>query len=474
MSPRIQEQISALGSVQVIVVLKSVPVAIGAAKASAALAAAIPVLASRAITGFAEAVVMELSKHFRTSESSEDTALATALKARKEKSAGATWYQRAAAPADPTPPVRYFPNLGLMLGTVDQKGLESLTASASVEQILAPPVLSLIRPVGVAAAGPKTATTWGIRRLKADELHKRGFTGEGIIVGHLDTGADGEHPALKSAFHAFAEFDDLGFEVKPPPPAHDSAEHGTHTAGTIAGRTVAGRAIGMAPKALLASAMVIESGNVTARILAGMDWVVGQGAKILSMSLGFRGFQNDFLAITQILRSRGILPVFAVGNEGPGTSRSPGNYAEALSVGAMAETETVADFSGSQRFARPNDPLVPDLVGPGVAVVSAKPGGGYQEMDGTSMATPHVAGLAALLMQAAPTATIDQIERAIFDSCTLLAGERADRQNRGVPDGLKALASLGVSVAAATPPVAPKASPKKKRTAKPKPVKAKR
>ena len=174
MSNSIQEQISALGNVQVIVVLKSVPVAIGAAKASAALAAAIPVVASRAITRFAEAVVMELSKCFRTSELSEDTALAMAFKARKVKSAGATWYQHAAAPTDATPPVRFFPNLGLMLGTVDQNGLDALTAHASVERILAPPVLSLIRPVAVAAARPKTATTWGIRRLKADELHKRG------------------------------------------------------------------------------------------------------------------------------------------------------------------------------------------------------------------------------------------------------------------------------------------------------------
>ena len=78
----------------------------------------------------------------------------------------------------------------------------------------------------------------------------------------------------------------------------------------------------MAPEALLASAIVIEGGNATARILAGMDWVGGLGAKILSMSLGFRGFHNDFLALTQILRSRGTLPVFAVGTGWPFTTAS--------------------------------------------------------------------------------------------------------------------------------------------------------
>ena len=96
-----------------------------------------------------------------------------------------------------------------------------------------------------------------------------------------------------------------------------------------------------------------------------------------------------------MLRARGILPVFAVGNEGPGTSRSPGNYSEALSVGASDEDDLVADFSSSQQFRRPGDPRVPDIVAPGVGVISTVPGGGFAEKDGSSMATPHIAGLAA-------------------------------------------------------------------------------
>jgi subtilisin len=160
------------------------------------------------------------------------------------------------------------------------------------------------------------------------------------------------------------------------------------------------------------------------------------------MSLGFRGWWEDFIPITRILRRRGVLPVFAVGNEGPGTSRSPGNYYQSLSVGAMAADHSVADFSSSQRFQRRRDPLVPDVIGPGVGVTSAKPGGRWQEMDGTSMATPHIAGLAALLMQARPHATIRRIEQAIFGSCVLEPGMPPDRANRGLPDGMKALALL--------------------------------
>src|SRR5207249_186324 len=115
------------------------------------------------------------------------------------------------------------------------------------------------------------------------------------------------------------------------------------------------------------------------------------------------------------------------------------------SVGAIDADDRVPDFSSSQTFDRTDNPVMPDLVAPGAAIISAMPDGGFQEKDGSSMATPHISGLAALLMQAAPAATIDQIEAAIFDSCTVLPDELADRQNRGVPDAVKALQLLGVS-----------------------------
>jgi subtilisin len=189
---------------------------------------------------------------------------------------------------------------------------------------------------------------------------------------------------------------------------------------------------------------VIEGGDVVARVLGGMDWAVGLGVRILSLSLGLRGFWEDFLPLTRLLRERNVLPVFAVGNEGPGTSRSPGNYPEALSVGASDRDGRVADFSSSQRFRRRREPLVPDLVAPGVDVVSARPGpgGGYQAMDGTSMATPHVAGLAALLIEARPDRSAAEIEAAIFRSCERARGMTRPRANRGMPDALRALAAL--------------------------------
>src|SRR5262249_22586982 len=200
--------------------------------------------------------------------------------------------------------------------------------------------------------------------------------------------------------------------------------------------------VGVAPEAKLASGMVIEGGQEIERILAGMEWVAEKQARILSMSLGIRGYTTAFQAVIEGLRRNNILPVIAIGNEGPLQTRSPGNYDNVLSVGAMDKDDIVADFSGSQTFERPNDPLVPDLVAPGVDVVSCAPGGRYVQMSGTSMATPHVAGLAALLFQAKSTATVAQVESAIFDSCKLPAEMLQERGNRGVPDGVVAVTNL--------------------------------
>jgi subtilisin len=446
MSSIIDQDLDATGVASVIVVLKQ-PAGAAAAAASA----------------------RDLSKYFTQSELSQETAITTDAQARATAAgaptgkpapartrrraentlaAAASLQHRPAVlqaelpEAEPPPLVRYYPNLGVALGTVTREGLAALQADDQVADVVGTPQIGLIRPTQVRASALRSARTWGLQALDAPNLWAQGLTGNAVMVGHLDTGVDGTHPGLRTAIGHFAEFDFLGRQVVPDPQPHDTGEHGTHTAGTIAGRPLNGRNFGVAPNATLASAIVIEGGQVIARIIAGMDWVIGQGARVLSMSLGLRGFADDFLVLTQILRSRGVLPVYAVGNEGPGTSRSPGNYAEALSVGAMDRSRQVALFSSSQRFARPNDPVVPDLLAPGVGVVSARPGAGFQSMDGTSMATPHMAGLAALLLEAKPTATVEELENAVLRSCTLEPGQSPDRAGRGLPNGPQALKLL--------------------------------
>lgn len=439
MSTQIDQQLKATGVAQVIVVLKAAPAASGAAAVAAtsgraaAVSAGIPTPATQSLAG--------MDSYFIHSEMSQASALAEISSART--AALATRSATKAIRASTAPPKsRFYPHLGVMFGTVDRKGLRDLRADNRVATVSGAPQLSLIHPQRIAAAKLVKKVTWGLEFMNVPRLWKEGLTGKGIKVGHLDTGVDGKHPTLKKALQAFVEFDLEGNLVNPSPAPHDSDDHGTHTAATIAGRPVNGRSVGVAPEAELASAMVIEGGVVLARVLGGMDWALSQGIQILNMSLGFRGWWEEFIPIIEILRSQNVLPIIAVGNEGPGTSRSPGNYPNVLSVGAHNQNRIVWDDSSSQRFKRTKDPIAPDLVAPGVEVISAQPGGGYQAMDGTSMATPHVAGLAALLMQANPTATIDEVEDAIFRSCSLPPEMFASRANRGIPDAIKALALL--------------------------------
>lgn len=387
----------------------------------------------------------EILKHFVRSEVSRDAELIKVLKAQPQPAAN-----NGAAPPTATslgvattvsPLARFYPHLGIALGTVDREGLAALRRETSVAKVLPAPDLRLIKPVAMTPKKPAPGYSWGLKRLGIDKLHAQGYIGEGILIGHLDTGVDAGHRALKGAVHSFAEFDALGALIEDAAWV-DSGSHGTHTAGTIAGREVQGVQFGVAPGAQLVSGMVIEGGNPLPRILGGMNWVVGKQVRILNMSLGLIGTSDWFLPVTRILRAKGILPVFAVGNEGPGSSRYPGNYAEALSVGAIDGNDLVAQFSSSQQFVRKQDPVVPDIVAPGVEIVSCVPGGGYEAMSGTSMATPHIAGLAALLMQAVPSASIDAIESAIFRSSRRAAGMQDRRANRGVPDAVLALRIL--------------------------------
>lgn len=403
----VQSTLKAVGVAQVIVTLKSVPPGNGAALAAA------------------RTDIQHVTRHFRRSEDSRPGAVA-----------------RAAGRRTPPSPCKVYKNLGVILGTVDEKGYQGLKKDPSVKTVNEAPQISLIKPVAATVAAAVKGATPGIKRLQVEKLWAKGLTGTGVLVGHLDTGVDAKHPAFKGgAIAKFAELDELGEIVQGAKP-RDSDEHGTHTAGTIVGRPVKGSLFGVAPGAQLASAMVIEGGDVIARILGGMDWIVGEGARILSMSLGLRGFHTEFLPLMQAIRNRGILPVIAVGNEGPATSRSPGNYDIVLSVGASDDRDAIADFSSSQRFVRPGDPLVPDVVAPGVDTLSALPGSRFGEFSGSSMATPHIAGLAALLWQAKPGATVDEIEAAIFKSCKRPSSMPASRANRGLPNAVAALTIL--------------------------------
>ena len=251
-------------------------------------------------------------------------------------------------------------------------------------------------------------SAWGVAKSRAVEAWGGFGRGEGVLVGHLDTGIDAAHPALAGRLADFAEFDPLGNPVPGAPP-RDSGLHGTHTAGTICGRNFHGINIGVAPEAQLLSALVLNGGSGSfAQIVAGMQWTVTEGADVMSMSLGGSGYFTDWnLPVVNALLS-GTLVVASIGNSGHGTSGGPGNDALAFGVGATHHEDAPAGFSGGRTLQVPHellgdlDYIKPDISAPGVQTLSSTPNEGLEAFSGTSMAAPHVAGAAALALSAAP------------------------------------------------------------------------
>ena len=321
------------------------------------------------------------------------------------------------------------------------------------------------RVVDHRAASPdesKAGLTWGLNELGIPELWKR-TKGEQINVAVLDTGVHGDHPCISGRVREFVVIDPLGRRIEASP-SFDSGQHGTHVCGTIAGgKTKNGISIGVAPQANLLVAGVLL-GNATLRtLIEGMSWAIENGAHIINMSLGFTYYEPMFVEVfNALIHDHDILPIVAIGNDNHGNSSSPGNASNALSVGAVREATRgktdVASFSSGASLVFPgqdDSPVIkPDVVAPGVRVYSCIPpdkpqgeGFEYSYMDGTSMASPHVAGVAALLMAAHPSATVSEIATALKQTARHPGGDHNRPDNRwgyGIiqpQDALSALSS---------------------------------
>ncbi|WP_369274195.1 S8 family serine peptidase [Streptomyces sp. R11] len=261
------------------------------------------------------------------------------------------------------------------------------------------------------------------RQVHAPEAWAAGYDGKGTKVAVLDTGADAEHPDLKGRVTASKNFTDS-------PDADDHDGHGTHTTSTVGGTGAAsdGRKKGVAPGADLLHGKVLNDygQGETSWIIAGMQWAVDQGADVVSMSLGnpARTDCTDPMAqaTEELARSsEDTLFVIAAGNTGPGnnTVSSPGCAPSVLTVGAVDRDDSTASFS-SRGPVYGSHTLKPEIAAPGVGISAAQAGGrgvyAYQSMSGTSMATPHVAGAAAIVRQRHPDWSARQIKAALVSS----------------------------------------------------------
>ncbi|MFI7594404.1 S8 family serine peptidase [Micromonospora sp. NPDC049359] len=260
-------------------------------------------------------------------------------------------------------------------------------------------------------------------QIGAPKLWAEGNTAAGVDVAVLDTGADAEHPDLAGQIAASSSF------VPDEPDILDYQGHGTHTASTIAGTGAASGGVerGVAPGARLHVGKVLnsEGGGQDSWIIAGMEWAAReQKARIISMSLGGESTDgSDPLsqAVDRLSAETGALFVVAAGNSGPASIGSPGAANSALTVGAVDSTDHLADFS-SQGPRAGDGGLKPEITAPGVDILAARShlvrggSGDYTLMSGTSMATPHVAGTAALVAAAHPDWTGQRIKEALVST----------------------------------------------------------
>lgn len=350
---------------------------------------------------------------------------------------------------------------------VTPRSLLHLAEQPDVVAILPNQRIHLIRPRAIqydelARNEVRGALTWGLEQIGVPKLWEK-TKGAGVTVGVLDTGVFGAHPALDGKVSEFVMIDPLGRRITASP-MFDASGHGTHVTGTIVGgQTPEGVSIGVAPDATAVVGAVLVGDTTIRTLLEGIDWCIEKGADVVNLSLGFNYFEPLFTEVFDILTGQyEILPVVAIGNENLGNSSSPGNVPNAVGVGAVekmgrARVE-VAFFSSGASLVFPSDAkdtiiTKPDVVAPGVQVYSCIPpvlrGDGaylYAYMDGTSMATPHVAGVAALLMAAQPKASIPDVAQAIKESAKHPGGNGYRPDNRwgyGLVQAEEAYRALG-------------------------------
>ncbi|MFE4590349.1 S8 family serine peptidase [Streptomyces laurentii] len=293
-------------------------------------------------------------------------------------------------------------------------------------------------------APAKVALDVSVPQIHAPEAWAAGLDGKGVKVAVLDTGIDPNHADVKDRVVGSKSFVDTST-------VRDGHGHGTHVASTIAGSGAAsgGRYKGVAPGADLLIGKVLDDNGrgPISGIIAGMEWAVAQGADVISMSLGSddaTADSPDTLAVDRLSASSDSLFVIAAGNTGPGASTvgSPGAADSALTVGAVDKSDRLADFSSRGPLGY-DGAVKPDITAPGVGIVAARAAGtamgtpvddDYTAANGTSMATPHVAGAAAILAQRHPDWSGERIKAELVSHTKPSAGTSVYEQGNGRVD----------------------------------------
>nr|WP_310591957.1 S8 family serine peptidase [Streptomyces canus] len=306
-----------------------------------------------------------------------------------------------------------------------------------------------------------------VPQIGAPTVWNAGLHGESVKVAVLDTGADQSHPDLAGRISEAKDFSGSSG-------TGDAFGHGTHVASIVGGSGAAssggkgGKGVAPAADLLVGKVLGDDGFGSESQVIAGMEWAAHTGARVVNMSLGSDspsdGTDPMSLALNELSERTGTLFVVAAGNsgeQGPGTIGSPGAADAALTVGAVDRAGRLASFS-SRGPRTEDDAVKPDLTAPGVGIVAARAAGTtmgepvdalHVAASGTSMATPHVAGAAALLAQRHPDWNAAQLKDALISTAHTASDQAVTEQGGGLLD--VAAAALGPVTATGTVALGP-------------------
>ncbi|MGE8205746.1 S8 family serine peptidase [Heyndrickxia sp. NPDC080065] len=329
--------------------------------------------------------------------------------------------------------------------TATKEIAEQLAAFSEVEKVLPNETRKLLNTKVENEKIPHSKlenVEWNVERVNAPQAWAMGIDGSGTVVASIDTGVQWDHPALKVKYrgfnettgevnHSYSFYDATAARQKAP---YDDHGHGTHVTGTMIGSEPDGsNQIGVAPGAKWIAAKAFDShGNATdAVLLDAAEWIIAPGGRIdlapdavNNSWSGGPGLNEWYRDTIRAWRDAGIFPEFAAGNTdllnpgGPGSIPVPANYPESFAVGATDSNDGLAGFS--LRGPSPYDEIKPDITAPGVNIRSAVPGNSYDNNSGTSMASPVVTAVAAMLRQANASLTVDEMEEILLNTATPL------------------------------------------------------